>query len=180
MENKPILPFVYLNAITLCLCGERMIKPPREAIATSVQEKKMVISFSIPGIPLARKAHKIIRLPNGRPLPILDPQCESHQNLIKLCAAKAMRGKSPIQGMVELTIWANWPAPKSLKKPQRLTLEMVGSIPYPKRADADNIAKNVLDGLKGIAIADDKLVVYLHVHKRIAPIPGTDIEIREL
>ena len=44
----------------------------------------MKIEFTVPGIPLARKAHRIIRLPNGRPKPILDKQIADFQNLNKL------------------------------------------------------------------------------------------------
>ena len=140
----------------------------------------MTVEFEVPGTPLARKAHKIIRLPNGSPRPVLDPKCESFQNLIKLCGSQAMTGRNPIDRPVEVHITACWPAPKSMRKKERQQLEDMGYLPYPKRGDLDNVAKNILDGLKGIVIADDRLVTDLHLRKRIALRACTEITVTEL
>jgi len=138
----------------------------------------MKIEFTVPGIPLARKAHQHRKV-GDKVIKYLPKECESHQNLIKLCASKAMKGQPPIDKMVDVHIEAFWPPVKSLKAMQKGMMKQYGSIPYPKRADADNIAKNVLDGLKGIVITDDNLVVALHVYKRMREIPGTEIVVQE-
>ena len=39
---------------------------------------------------------------------------------------------------------------------------------YPQRPDLDNIAKAILDGLNGVAYADDKQVVCMTVYKQYA------------
>ena len=54
-------------------------------------------------------------------------------------------------------------------KPVRVSLELSVKSLASMRADIDNLAKSVLDGMNGIAYIDDNQVVELHAHKFYQP-----------
>jgi len=49
-----------------------------------------------------------------------------------------------------------------------LQVIMVFYMPNLRRIDIDNLSKGVLDGLNGICWQDDRQIVDLHLHKRLA------------
>ncbi len=79
---------------------------------------------------------------------------KDYQQIIGFCY-KAQKGVNYGTEALSVTIDVFRKCPKSIKEPDR-------DIHTP---DADNIAKNVLDGLQGIAFANDAQVVELHVKK---------------
>lgn len=118
-----------------------------------------IIRIIVPGKPQARKAHKIIRLPNGVRKTALSEEDAAWQNLVKMAAQKAMDGRSPISGHV----WAHYlfvfPAPMSALRKSESDRVLRGElILFGTHADIDNLLKSVNDGLKGIAVQDDRLI----------------------
>ena len=55
-----------------------------------------------------------------------------------------------------------------------------GELRPTKKPDADNIAKSILDGLNGVAYADDKQVVELSVKKYYGTLERVEIDIQEV
>lgn len=78
---------------------------------------------------------------------------------------------------LEVDIEAYFPMPKSTSKAKKS--ELLTSW-HNKKPDTDNVAKAILDGLNGIAWADDKQVVYLKVKKRYGTEPHVHVSIREV
>lgn len=140
------------------------------------------ISFSVPGLPRARQAHQFYRLKNrSGAVAVLPKESADYQTRVGCYAKEAMRGQPPIQGMVSLEVMFVFPAPQNLKKAQREVIQRGEPLPYAKiPQDIDNCCKNLLDGLKGVAIEDDRLVVDLYAGKRIGVKPLTMVKIRPI
>lgn len=93
-----------------------------------------------------------------------DDKTAAYENLIKLAAREA--GAKLMTGPLWVTIVAFYAPPPSWSKKRKA--EALRHQIYPKQFDVDNIAKAVLDGLNGVAFADDKQVVMLDVSKYYA------------
>lgn len=102
-----------------------------------------------------------------------------YENLIKLCAIKAMEenGIEPFDEAVEVLIEAHCGVPKSTPKAKRAAM-LAGEILPTKKSDPDNIAKAVLDGLNRTAYRDDVQVVQLQVSKIYAIQPRLLVTVR--
>lgn len=142
----------------------------------------MSLTFTAPGVPVSRQAHQFYRLKNRTgAVAVLPQNSANYQTRIGCYAKEAMKGKPPIAGMVSLNVTFVFPAPKSLKKWQREIVDSGDWLAYPKiPQDIDNLCKNLLDGLKGIAFEDDRLVVDLIARKRIGDDPRTVVTVTEV
>ncbi|MGH7921890.1 MAG: RusA family crossover junction endodeoxyribonuclease, partial [Candidatus Dormibacteraceae bacterium] len=72
----------------------------------------------------------------------------------------------PSVGPLRLAVVVWQPLPKALPKSRRQRA------PPTKRPDIDNYAKNVLEGLDGVAYRDDAQIVDLRVRKRYSEFSG--------
>lgn len=138
------------------------------------------LRFVVPGIPRARQAHQFYRLKNrSGAVAVLPKESVEYQTRVALSAQQAMEGAEPFGGILYIDLLFIFPAPGSLRKHLRERVKAGESIPYPHiPQDVDNLAKNALDGLKGVAIEDDRLVCDLQVQKRIGANPCTIVTIR--
>lgn len=117
------------------------------------------LDVEVPGDPVPWKRPE----PSARGGRRTNPRDEAHRSVIALYASRAagqqraaVLGKGcPVQ--VHLTFWCN-----------TATLA---------RCDVDNLAKAVLDALKGIAYADDKQVAALFARKVRSTEPHTSITV---
>jgi Holliday junction resolvase RusA-like endonuclease len=133
-----------------------------------------VIAFEVPGIPVAKGRPRMTR--RGH---VYTPQTTiDFENRVRLSAQAA--GVTPLEGPVELLIYAWWPMPKSRhrkREPRRAEMKDTGP------EDWDNVGKAVSDALNGIAYADDAQVVHGCVWKYRAAQGSpakTYVEIRSL
>lgn len=137
-----------------------------------------MIDVTIPGEPHAQMRHRVRKL--GTFVQTYDaPQSRSWKAFASDLMQRAMAGRAPLEGNVELTIRAFWECPtsKHLKKGVRPRCWRQG------RKDADNIAKAVQDAGNGVLWIDDRQVVRLHVEKIQAAqgeAPRTEIVVRVL
>ena len=116
------------------------------------------ICFLIPGQPKGKARPRVTR--NGTYTPKATREFEA---LIRSCYAKNCGSFSFPPGVpLCATIHAYFAIPKSYSKKQREALVFQ---PHPKKPDADNIAKAVLDSLNGHAFSDDGAIARLTVHK---------------
>jgi Holliday junction resolvase RusA-like endonuclease len=137
------------------------------------------IKIIIPGKPCARKAHKIVKVGKFSK-PVLDDDSASFQNLCAMAAQKAMGSRPPLQGHVAAQYLFVFPAPKSLPKKDRIRIESGELLLHNTRQDADNLMKNVNDGIKGIAIQDDNLIRSWMGDTRIGLTPCTIVVITQI
>lgn len=82
------------------------------------------------------------------------------------------------ESALAVQITAYFPIPQSKTKTIRVKM-LAGEIRPTIKADADNIAKSVLDALNGIAYKDDSQVVSLFVEKWYNPEPAVIVKIQE-
>ena len=138
------------------------------------------IIITIPGKPQARQAHAVSTR-GGFVRKYLLPESASYQNLVKLECKRVMKNRQPIQGAVSVEYLFVFQAPKSLKKSQRQAVERGEFIVHETRGqDICNLLKSVNDGLKGIAIEDDGLIIDAGFSKRYGLKPCTVVTIRKV
>lgn len=132
--------------------------------------------FSVPGQPAGKARPKYTRM--GR---VYTPKkTKDYEKLVKACYLEQC-GAEPIpEGVpVAMAITAYFDIPKSDSKKKR-TMKEHGLL-YPTiKADADNLAKIIMDGCNGLAYADDRQITDLIVKKRYSPYARVTVEISEI
>jgi Holliday junction resolvase RusA-like endonuclease len=122
-----------------------------------------VIIFRVPGIPKASQTGSVVRLGDGRLVPLRrNTQWGEMVSLV----ARQYAPPAPFVGplVVELTYY--FARPKYAPR-RRL---------YPAvRPDIENLTKHQLDALSGVLWRDDAQIVDLHVYKRYGTPPGVEV-----
>lgn len=131
----------------------------------------MTISFTVPGIPVAKaRARVIVR--NGKAHAYTPDKTANHENNVRVFAYNA--GVTPLEGPLSLSCLFVLPFPKSMSKKKRLTA-------YPtKRPDIDNYLKATLDAMNGIGFLDDAQIVVVAIGKVYGEPPCTQIRISKI
>ena len=123
-----------------------------------------MITFRVNGIPIPQGSMKVI---NGRVLHSQGSALAVWRSLIGWEAKSA--GASPHSLPVKITISFFMPRPKTVKRA------------YPSVApDLDKLVRAVLDGLTGVAYADDGQVVQIHAQKLYGASVGAEIRLETL
>jgi len=127
------------------------------------------ISFTVPGEPRGKGRPRATRMGNNIRL-YTDAKTASYENLVALACQQAMQAASqpPLTGALALSVFAYVGIPKSTSKAKRQEMA-AGLIRPTKKPDLDNIIKAVLDGLNGVAFADDVQIVSIIAEKMYAP-----------
>lgn len=139
----------------------------------------MNVVIEIDGEPVAKGRGKIGRMANGRPVIFTPAKTRSNENLIKMAAMAAMKGREPIKGAVAVSVAVHIMLPKSFSK-KKLALAEIGIIRPCVKPDLDNFYKSAMDGLNAIVFVDDNQVVELNGFKMYRAKPGMRIEVTEL
>lgn len=138
----------------------------------------MKIVVEIDGEPVAKGRGRIGRMANGRPVIFTPAKTRNNENLIKMAAMAAMKGRDPIKGPVLVKVGVFIGFPKSFSK-QKLRDAEIGVIRPCVKPDLDNFYKSAMDGLKTIVFVDDNQVVELNGFKMYRAKPGMRIEVVE-
>ena len=85
------------------------------------------------------------------------PKCKAYKEQVALTAKVAMRGLLPSQGPIACHIHVYRGIPKSWSRAKRGAAQAGNLLPTSK-PDTDNYLKSIMDGLTGIAWADDSQV----------------------
>jgi len=126
----------------------------------------MAVTFSIPGRPTGKGRPKFARR-GDRVTTYTDGRTASYENKVALFATAAMQGKAPFIGPICISVLAHFTPPKSAPKARQAAM-LAGEIYPTVKPDLDNIIKAVLDGLQGVAFADDVIVTWINAGKRYA------------
>lgn len=131
------------------------------------------VQFTVPGKPRG-KGRPRFSTAGGFVRSYTDAQTASYENLVALEYERA--GGQLIDGPVRIQIHAVYPIPKSASK--KLRAEMIDGDVLPRcKPDIDNVCKAVLDGLNGVAYADDTQVSMLVAERLYGEVARLDVEI---
>ena len=119
-----------------------------------------MISFTVPGDPVAQPRHKVSTrggfakayIPKDHPI-------HAYKEAIQLAAKIAMAGRAPVEGPVLVTVLFRFGRPKSHSKAAR------SNDNHKQKPDLDNLCKAVLDALNGICWTDDSQVCQIRASK---------------
>lgn len=121
--------------------------------------------FEISGKPQGKGRPRFTRNKNGCVLGVFTPEKTAvYEKEIQWAYLLAHRDKEIIQGPVALEVIAVLPVAKSESKKLK-ERKLGGVVPPTVKPDVDNVAKIIMDGLNGVAYADDKQVTELFVSK---------------
>lgn len=120
-----------------------------------------MIRIEIPGRIVAKQSVRFTRA-GHRYQP---DEVVNYHALIATLGIEAMNGQPPIDGAVDVEITVMLSKPRSWSQRRKERFEHCTTKP-----DLDNACKAVLDGLKGIVLADDKNVTDLRCRKRYGPL----------
>ena len=129
-----------------------------------------MIAFTVPGeaVPWARAGG------NGK-VRFTPKKQASFMGVLKLFGERAMGGRLPLPGAIELKVVAVYATPRSWSKNKA-----AGSTWKTSRPDADNISKIVADALNALVFLDDAQIASLHVWKAYGPQAELRVEVREI
>lgn len=121
-----------------------------------------MISFIVPSKPIPMSRPRVTM--HGTYTPV---KCRHYKELVALYASTAMRGAEPIEKAVVCEISLSFSIPKSYTKGKLLAAQYNIVKPTGRNTgDADNLAKGIMDAVKGICWIDDSQVTKLIVKKR--------------
>jgi Holliday junction resolvase RusA-like endonuclease len=140
------------------------------------------IRIVVPGVPRAtqRLRHRLVRTKDGREFvgKFTPKETVSEQAAIRLFAARAMAGRPPLTGPIDLRLAAFFPVPASWSNRKR-RLALNDYIRPTGKPDFDNVVKQV-DALKHIVWQDDAQVTDVSIWKRYSDRPRLVIEVRPI
>lgn len=122
------------------------------------------VSFTVPGTPVGKGRPKFAR--RGNFVTTYTPEkTASYENLVKVKAQEAMRGRPAIEGpvCVEIQLYVTPPASWSNKKRAQA---LAGEIWPTSKPDVDNVIKGIFDAMNEIVWKDDKQACHVRVMKK--------------
>lgn len=135
----------------------------------------MIISLTIPGIPIAKKRPRFFR--RGKFVGTYNAQeTEEGRFMFEL---HRLFNETPLEGPLKLKLVFAMPIPKSLSK-AKIKEILAGTLRHTKKPDLDNLVKFVKDCCNGVIWKDDSQVFELKARKEYSDIAKTFIEIEEV
>lgn len=103
------------------------------------------IRFSVPGEPVGKGRPRFNK--NGHAY--TPAKTRSYEEIVRMHAIHAMRGKKLLSGAISLSVTAFFPIPKYFTKAIR-EKALSGELLHQKKPDWDNVGKIVSDALNGV------------------------------
>ena len=142
-----------------------------------------LIRIEVPGEPKGwqRAGKRVVRNKAGRHVAVsyTPNQTRAEQGAIKWFANVAMQGCAPLEGPLDLRVYAYMPIPASWSA-KKQAAALSGLIFPTGKPDWDNIAKLVADAVNNLIWRDDAQVVEAIVSKRYDARPRLVIEVRQI
>lgn len=138
----------------------------------------ITVAFVIPGAPVGKGRPKFAR--RGNVTVAYTPQkTASYENLVKIKAEEAMRGRPVIEAAVSVhvRIFVVPPASWSQKKKRAA---LAGEIFPTSKPDVDNVLKAIFDACNQVVWRDDKQACDVVITKRYDVTPRASVEVRSL
>lgn len=133
----------------------------------------MLVQITIPGAPKVKGRPRFARI--GGFIRAYTPQ-ETHkaEAFIAKCFKEQAPKKTPEYDWLEVFCTFHIPLPEAYSHKKKQSME---GTPCIKRPDIDNYLKLVLDGLNGVAWADDNAIACIRAEKKYSAYPRTDVNI---
>lgn len=137
-----------------------------------------MISFSIPGAPVAKGRAKVTTI-GGHARMYTPTKTLNYESKVALFASQAMKGLPLLAGPVSLDLVLHMPIPASWSTKKRNDAMAGGIIPTVK-PDCSNVLKAVEDALNGIVYLDDKQISDIKIRRRYSDLPKVVVHVGEL
>lgn len=131
-----------------------------------------MIRFTIPGPARGKGRPRFVKATGRTYTP---EQTASYENLVRLAAEKAMAGRPPLEGPMELRLHMLKAIPASWSKGKQAKAVWVVTKP-----DFDNHLKIVADAMNRIVYGDDVQIALVSYSKRYGQPEGMTVELVEL
>ncbi len=118
-------------------------------------EEKQLITITIPGPPMAWQRRVATKTGHS----FTPKKTRAYEALVSFTAQS--QGVSPLRGPVSLSLEFFLPRPKRLMRKK----DPEGPVSCAVKPDIDNLTKAIIDGLNGVAYADDRQVVHVTARK---------------
>lgn len=128
-----------------------------------------MIVVCVPGEPVGKGRPRVASR-GGRPMMYTPEKTANYEQLVRLEAARSMRGQALLAGPVELWLEVYTGIPASYSK-RKAEAARAGHIVPIKKPDIDNVVKAICDAFNGCVWVDDVQVVDLHVKRRFSDEP---------
>ncbi|HEV2674118.1 MAG TPA: RusA family crossover junction endodeoxyribonuclease [Aliidongia sp.] len=125
------------------------------------------IVITLDGVPCGKGRPRFSRKTGGCFTPA---KTRNYESDLKVMAQIAMVGKNPLEGALQISIYAAFPVPASWSQKKRAAA-LAGEIRPAGKPDYDNVAKIVGDALNQIVWRDDSQIVSAAVHKHYSEKP---------
>lgn len=129
-----------------------------------------IMMIEIPGAPRGKGRPRFTRQGHT----YTDAATREYEARVAACGREVMAGRAPLNEALSVQIIAFFAPPLTASKARRADM-LSGAIRPTGKADADNIAKAILDGLNGVVFADDRLVCELLIEKHYAIKPSVAV-----
>lgn len=137
-----------------------------------------VLAFSMAGSPRGQgRPRTTVR--GGFATIYKDPKSRKYEASVQVLAKQAMAGHPAFQGPLSVSLRFRMPIPKSASKAARAAMA-TGEWAHTGKPDLDNMAKAILDGMKGAVFGDDSQIVRSFLTKIYAEQPGVDVRVEPL
>lgn len=137
-----------------------------------------VLAFSMAGSPRGQgRPRTTVR--GGFATIYKDPKSRKYETSVQVLAKQAMAGHPPLSGPLSVSLRFRMPIPKSASKAARAAMAS-GEWAHTGKPDLDNMAKAILDGMKGAVFGDDSQIVRSFLTKIYAEHPGVDVRVEPL
>ena len=136
---------------------------------------RLIASFFIPGDPVAKGRPRAASI-GGKARLYTPKKTEKYENLVRLACGDAI--SRPVSIPCYVRAVAVLPVPQSWSK-KRTEAAIRGDELPTKRPDLDNYLKAILDGMNGVAFADDSQVVEISARKQYGVRPGVWVALHE-
>lgn len=136
------------------------------------------VDFVIPGPPVGKGRPRFAK--RGKFVSTYTPEkTASYENLVKIKAQEAMRGRSPLDGPVALELMLSVMPPASWSKKKKADA-LSGAVMPTSKPDIDNVLKGICDAMNEIVWIDDKQVCDVRIIKRYSENAEARVAVRAL
>lgn len=143
-----------------------------------MERESATVAFVIPGTPVGKGRPKFARRGNFT-VAYTPEKTASYENLVKVKAEEAMKGRPAIDGAVAVTIWL-WVTPPASWSQKKQRQALSHEILPTSKPDVDNVIKGIFDAMNEIVWKDDKQAVDVSIRKRYSETARATVEVRAL
>lgn len=150
------------------------VTPP--AMPAGIFSPDEPVTFHIPGEPQGKGRARSF-LMRGRIVTTTPPKTRSYEGIVASLAMDAMGDRPPFDGPVQIDLSAFFGVPQSWSR-KKQAAALAGMMKPGKKPDLDNIAKAITDGMNGVVMRDDSLIVAARLSKRYGPQPMVVVTVK--